>query len=59
MVDPAHWDGLPDGRTPGGAHDLVAPVRDEAELMASRSARAGVLVARRDLTTYDRIGAVA
>ncbi len=59
MVDPAHWDGLPDGRTRTSADDLVAPIRDEAELMASRSALAAVPVARRDLGTYDRIGAVA
>ncbi len=59
MVDPAHWEGLPDGRTADQAHDLVAAARDEAEFIASRSARAGVLVARRDLTTCDRIGAVA
>ena len=59
MVDAAHWDGLPDGRAPAPRDELVAPAREEAELMASRSHRAGVLVARRDLTTYDRIGAVA
>ena len=59
MVDPTHWDGLPDGRTRTSADDLVAPIRDEAELMASRSALAAVPVARRDLGTYDRIGAVA
>ncbi len=59
VVDPAHWEGLPDGREADPAGDLVSPVRDEAELMASRSARAGVTVGRRDLATYDRIGAVA
>ena len=51
MVDPAHWDGLPDGRTQTRADDLVAPVRDEAGLIASRSARAAVPVALRDLGT--------
>jgi hypothetical protein len=62
VVDPAHWDGLP--CAPGAAdlspceHDqLVAPVRDEVELMASRSAKAAVPVGRRDLATYDLIGA--
>jgi transposase len=59
MVDPAHWEGLPNGRDAESASELVAPVMDEAELMASRSAKAGILVARRDLSTYDRIGAVA
>jgi transposase len=58
-VDPAHWDGLPDGRESEQLTELTAPVMDEAELMASRSMKAGVLVARRDLATYDRIGAVA
>ena len=62
VVDPAHWDGLP--CAPGAAdlspceHDqLVAPVRDEVELMASRSAKAAVPVGRRDLATYDLVGA--
>lgn len=59
VVDPAHWEGLADGRTVEPAGELVAPVRDESELMASRSQRAGVVVARRDLATYDRIAAVA
>lgn len=59
MIDPAHWEGLPDAKTPEAPDDLVAPVREEAELMASRSPRADVVVARRDLATYDRVGAVA
>lgn len=56
VVDDTHWAGLPKLVGPG---ELVAPVMNDAELMASRSAKAHVVVARRDLTTYDRIGAVA
>ncbi len=56
-MDEAHWAGLPRvGEAPG---DLVRPVADDTELMASRSAKAHVAVARRDLATYDAIGAVA
>ena len=59
VVEPAHWEGLPDGRSAAAGHELVRPLPDEAELMASRSARMTVPVARRDLATYDRIGAPA
>jgi len=50
-------EGLPDGRA--GARneaDLVVPVPAEPDPMASRSAKAGVAVGRRDLTVYDLIG---
>jgi transposase len=58
VVDEAHWEGLPALADP--ALDLIAPVcANDAELMASRSAKAHIAVARRDLATYDAIGAVA
>lgn len=55
VVDPAHWEGLPDGH--GVGRELVRPAPDETALIASRTRRAHVPVARRDLTTYDLIGA--
>ncbi len=58
VVDQAHWEGLPALDDP--AAELVQPVcANDAELMASRSAKAHIAVARRDLATYDAIGAVA
>jgi hypothetical protein len=62
VVDPAHWDGLPAAPTALGLppcefDSLVAPIRDEMEHMASRSAKAATAVARRDLATYDLVGA--
>jgi len=57
VVDPSHWEGLPDGRaTVRSETDLVLPVPAEPDPMASRSAKAGVAVARRDLAVYDLIG---
>jgi transposase len=55
MVDPEHWKGLP------GSHDLSmgalgAPEIPVEDLMAARSKKAHVAVARRDLATYDRVG---
>ena len=56
VVDPDHWAGLPDGHGQA-ADELVRPEPDEVALMASRTRRAQVRVARRDLATYDLIGA--
>jgi len=41
IVDPVHWDGLPDGVMPECRDNPVAPVRDEAALMASPSPSVG------------------
>ncbi len=58
VVEEAHWDGLP--ALGDSAVELVAPVcANDAELMASRSAKAHIAVARRDLATYDAIGVPA
>jgi transposase len=57
MVDEAHWEGLPRGEANGA--ELARPVTEDVALMASRSAKAAIVVARRDLSTYDRVGAVA
>ena len=59
VVDPAHWDGLPAAPElpPCAFDELVAPVRSEMDAMASRSAKAAIPVGRRDLATYDLIGA--
>ena len=57
VIDEAHWEGLP--ALPDAPGELVRPVSDDAELMASRSAKAHITVARRDLAAYDTIGAVA
>jgi transposase len=58
VVDEAHWDGLP--ALGDSAVELVVPVcANDAELMASRSAKAHIAVARRDLATYDAIGVPA
>ena len=58
---PTHWEGLPDGWTTIRLIELVVHARDEEpELMASPArGRPRVVVARRDLATYDRIGAAA
>jgi transposase len=60
VVDASHWEGLPDGTTTKNAEAeeavLACPTAPELELLASRSHRAHVAVARRDLATYDRIG---
>ena len=68
VVDEAHWDGLARLTDTSGTDDdaghetdaaLVQPAPNDGALMASRSAKATVIVARRDLATYDRVGAVA
>lgn len=53
VVDEAHWKGL------ASLHDAVElgrPEPDDDELVVARSKKAHVAVARRDLSTYDRIG---
>lgn len=61
VVDEAHWDGLPDGRSPhvGPAAPLPEPLAETelAELML-RFAAASVPVARRDIAAYDELFAV-
>ena len=58
VVDPAHWEGLPGGPGGGGSDAaLVRPVLAEPDPMASRTGRVQIPVARRDLATYDLIGA--
>jgi transposase len=63
VVDPSHWEGLPNGQTtsPCGevATQLVSPLPAEPDFFASRSLRATISVARRDLATYDHIGAAS
>jgi len=59
VVDEVHWEGLAALHDAADAAALVRPVESDAELMASRSRKAQVAVARRDLATYDRVGAVA
>lgn len=55
VVDEDHWAGLPRlGDT--GVAELVRPVGEDVALMASRSSKAHVAVARRDLATYDAVG---
>jgi len=62
MVDAGHWEGLPSGGGQTGASpdeaETLRPPTPELELLASRSLVARVSVARRDLATYDRIGAL-
>lgn len=61
VVDPAHWDGLPDGSRPAdGPRMTQAPAEPDPEAdavaaMIVRAASAGVAVARRDPATYDRL----
>jgi transposase len=57
VVDEAHWAGLP--VLPDAGDELVRPAPEDTDLMASRSAKAHIAVGRRDLATYDAIGAVA
>jgi hypothetical protein len=62
MVDPGHWEGLPNGSKDTNASpdeaEILRPPMPELELLASRSVLARVSVARRDLSTYDQIGAL-
>ncbi len=61
VVDEAHWAGLPDGRREPAAVSLeaevAAPNHEDETFLASRSLNAGVVVHRRDLAFYDRVGA--
>lgn len=63
VVDPSHWEGLPTGPSvsaPGGADtELVSPLPAEPDFLASRSLAATISVGRRDLSTYDHIGALS
>jgi hypothetical protein len=65
VVDPRHWDGLPDGtgRGRGPAPSAPAaepdPEADQLARMIVRVAAAGIDVARRDPATYDRAFAIA
>lgn len=59
VVDPTHWNGLPDGtgRTTTTAVDVPAPrpaaePTDPLAALLARNARAGVAVARRPLASY-------
>jgi transposase len=53
VVDEAHWDGLPDGNRPGrGPADALRGVEPA---MRARIPHVDTPVARRDLTSYDRI----
>jgi hypothetical protein len=58
VVDPSHWEGLPGGEEDDTRSGLRRPLPPEPEPMASRSQKAAIPVARRDLLTYDRIGAL-
>lgn len=72
QIDPAHWDGLPDGHTrattretapsapsPRAATTASASRSDPADLaLLATRARLSTPVARRDLGTYDAAGAV-
>ena len=59
VVEPTHWDGLAaaPGVAPLPACAAVGP--DELEPVWARIPNAAVAVARRDLSTYDAVGAVA
>jgi hypothetical protein len=63
VVDPSHWEGLPTGGTVVAAAQtdtaLVSPLPAEPDFFASRSLAATIPVARRDLATYDQIGALS
>ncbi len=62
VVDEAHWDGLPDGRSPhaGPASQLPEPLSGgELAGLLVRFAAASVPVARRDIGSYDDLFAVA
>jgi hypothetical protein len=62
VVDPGHWDGLPDGtrpgegpRTPAAVSGDPDPQADALAALIVRAASAQVPVARRDPSTYDRM----
>lgn len=59
VVDPRHWDGLPDGTTPPQGSITAAALTEQGqdELIAdtlARLAKSGIAVGRRDPGTYDR-----
>jgi transposase len=56
VVDESHWEGLPTGTT-SPSNEVIAPIKEEPALIASRSRNAGVMVHHRDLSFYDRVGA--
>ncbi len=56
VVDESHWEGLP-AQTSTIPSEVIAPIKEEPALMASRSRNAGVMVHHRDLSFYDRVGA--
>ncbi|MEV4418315.1 DDE-type integrase/transposase/recombinase, partial [Catellatospora sp. NPDC049609] len=63
VVDPAHWDGLPDGRTravttgdpPTNHVPRQAPGASPLQSLLNRAAAAAVAVDRRPLSVYDEI----
>jgi transposase len=60
VVDPSHWDGLPDGTSPAAGPTSPPapepkPEDDQVELLMSRANAFAVPVARRDPATYDRM----
>jgi hypothetical protein len=59
VVERSHWDGLASapGVAPLPACAAVGP--DELEPVWARIPKAAITVARRDLSTYDAVGAVA
>jgi transposase len=65
QIDPAHWDGLPDGSTRTTTLESVTPRRSnepapvQLELLVARRDRLAVPVARRDLATYQHIADTA
>lgn len=63
VADPSHWEGLPSGEiaqtTTKVETELVSPLPAEPDFFASRSLAAAIYVARRDLATYDHIGALS
>jgi transposase len=56
VVDESHWEGLP-AQTSTIPSEVIAPIKEEPALMASRSRNASVMVHHRDLSFYDRVGA--
>ncbi len=56
VVEEAHWEGLPDGRSSASlVHELAAPLRPEAEFLGARSLAAAVSVAARPLSDYEAL----
>jgi hypothetical protein len=63
VVDPAHWDGLPDGHTravttgdgPPQPHKRPAPGASPLQALLHRAAAAQITVDRRPLSVYDQV----